>query len=124
MKVKYFLILLFTILLVSCDPMQTIEIEIKSDHTSVVKFFFTGEGYYKFDEFLTKDSLVVSLDSGEVKAFYFGTGTCEIHNSLDSLASRMALHQIEWVCLFWQHEGYYSFHRCSWAKEALVHQIC
>jgi len=95
MKFQLFLGLLLVLFLVSCDPMQTIEIENKSDHTSVVKFFFTGEGYYKFDEFLTKDSLIVNLDSGEVKAFYFGIGTWEVHNSLDSLASRIDRIEVE-----------------------------
>ena len=75
--------------LVSCDPLQTIEIENKSHDLSTIKFFFTGDEYDKFDNFLTNDSLVLRLVSGETKIFDFGIGTWEIHNSLDSLVARI-----------------------------------
>ena len=76
-------------MLLSCDPAQRIEIENKSNKTSIIKFFFNGEEYYKFDNFMTKDSLILSLDSAEKRVFFFGIGTWEIHNSLDSLVHRV-----------------------------------
>ncbi len=75
--------------LVSCDPAQTIEIENSSKDFSTIKFFFTGNEYYKFDNFITKDSLIINLDSAETRVFDFGIGTWEIHNSLDTLVNRV-----------------------------------
>lgn len=89
MKVKLITWIVLGIALISCDPAQTIEIENKSSDPSIIKFFFTGDDYYKFENFLTKDSLILRLDSGETKIFDFGIGTWEIHNSLDSLVARI-----------------------------------
>jgi hypothetical protein len=85
----------FAIFFVSCDPAQTIEIENKSNKSSTIKFFFNGDDYYKFKGFLTKDSLVLGLDSGKSKVFNFGIGTWKIHNSSDSLVDRVKKIEIE-----------------------------
>jgi len=89
---RYNVLIIFMVIgfsLTSCDPAQTVEIENKSHDVSTIKFFFTGDGYYQFNNFLTKDSLVLRLDSGQTKDFHFGIGTWEINNSLDSLVSRV-----------------------------------
>jgi hypothetical protein len=69
--------------------MQTIEIENKLLSESTIKFYFSGADFYEFDEFLTKDSLILNLASHENKAYHFGIGTWEINNSIDSLISRV-----------------------------------
>ncbi|WP_231372751.1 hypothetical protein [Aureivirga sp. CE67] len=89
MKLKLIIIMMIGFSLVSCDPAQTIEIENNSNDLSTIKFFFTGTEYYKFDNFVTKDSLIINLDSAEARVFDFGIGTWEIHNSLDSLVNRV-----------------------------------
>jgi len=95
MKVKLIIWIALVFSLSSCDPAQTLEIENKTSDSSTIKFFFTGEDYYKFDNFLTKDSLILGLDSGATKIFDFGIGTWEIHNSLDSLITRVDKVEIE-----------------------------
>ena len=97
MKLQAFILLELFFTLVSCDPAQTIEFENKSVTESKVKFYFKGDDYYKFDGFLTKDSLIISLKSSEKKMFDFGIGTWEIHNSLDSLVHRVERVEIETV---------------------------
>ncbi len=95
MNIKTFILIGFVFTLVSCDRMQTIEFENKCVSESTVKFYFKGSYYYKFDGFLTKDSLILNLKPNEKKIFDFGIGTWEIHNSLDSLVSRIEKIEIE-----------------------------
>ncbi|NOQ71916.1 MAG: hypothetical protein GQ574_07940 [Crocinitomix sp.] len=95
MKVNLIVLLVLGIALVSCDPAQTIEIENKADSKSSIKFFFNGDEYHKFEGFLTKDSLILDLDSSEKKIFHFGIGTWEMNNSLDSLIARVKKVEIE-----------------------------
>lgn len=95
MKVNLIILLILGFTLVSCDPAQTIEIENKAKTRSFIKFFFNGDEYHKFEGFLTKDSLILELDSSETKIFDFGIGTWEIHHSLDSLVARVKKVEIE-----------------------------
>lgn len=89
MKNNLIIALILGTAFVSCDPAQTIELENKLDTDSTVKFYFTGGEHYKFDGFLTKDSLILKLAPSEKRVFDFGIGTWEIHNSLDSLTTHI-----------------------------------
>ena len=86
---KLIILMILGVTIASCDPARTIEIENKTNNSSTIKFFFNGDDYNRFDDFLKKDSLILALSSGEIVNFHFGIGTWEIHNSLDSLIARV-----------------------------------
>jgi len=75
--------------LTSCDPLQTIEFENKSDHLTTAKFFFQGKIASKFYGFQNNDSLTIVLEPEEKKVFNFGIGSWEINNTFDTLVSKI-----------------------------------
>ncbi|MDA9774043.1 hypothetical protein N9B82_03720 [Saprospiraceae bacterium] len=95
MKKKIVLWIILGVVFISCDPTQTIEFQNKCESSSIIKLYFNGKDYYKFDKFLTKDSLILQLEPTEKEIFNFGLGTWNVHNSLDSLVSRVDKIRIE-----------------------------
>ncbi|MCH8903463.1 MAG: hypothetical protein IIA45_06080 [Bacteroidetes bacterium] len=89
MRINILITLISIILLSSCDPLQTIELENKSQSTATIKFYFNGSDDYQFEGFVTNDSLILNLQPNEKKRFDFGIGTWQIRNSLDSLISKV-----------------------------------
>lgn len=87
MKLNFITFTIISFLLVSCDPAQTIELNSQLESNSLVKFYFNGHKHFKFDEFVTEDSLILELGPNKNKVFDFGIGTWEIHHSLDTLTS-------------------------------------
>lgn len=74
-------------------------IENKTGAEAVVTFVFKeGEKDYRFEEFVTSDSLVLELGTTEENAskeYYFGIGTWKVQNSLDDFASMIERIDIE-----------------------------
>ncbi|MEZ4887236.1 MAG: hypothetical protein R3E32_21065 [Chitinophagales bacterium] len=88
-KLGLFLMHLIVSVLTSCDPMQSIVIENKTNENASIKFVFKkGSEYLKTDEFAISDTLRVNLDATEnnrVKEYDFGIGTWRVESSFDSL---------------------------------------
>lgn len=95
MKLNYLILIGLFFTLVSCDPMKIIAFENNLSSESTVKFYFQGSGSSKFDNFITKDSLIINLQPNEKKMYDFGMGSWEINNSIDSLVSRVKMIKIE-----------------------------
>jgi len=95
---RYFLSVLaalFTLGMTSCDPMQTIEIQNKSETKSIITFHFKGTEYHEFEGFWQEEPLTLNLAPKDTVIYDFGLGTWEMNNSLDSLVVRVDKVKIE-----------------------------
>ncbi|MCR9290956.1 MAG: hypothetical protein NXI23_26605 [Bacteroidetes bacterium] len=92
-------LLLLSLTLFSCDPVQTIQVRNETDADATVTVVFNkGEYEYKFNELIESDTLIIELepkDQNSVETFQFGLGTWEIQSSIDSLIAAVNLIEIK-----------------------------
>jgi hypothetical protein len=92
------LILLLSLLLVSCDPAMIVSIENQTDAPATISLTFNQQDRnYQWDDSDTTTHFVIQLDTADqsVKDYYFGLGHWKVPGALDSLAASISKIEIQ-----------------------------
>lgn len=80
--------LILSVLLTSCDPMQSMQIVNQGKHPATITFAFTqADRLYQFGEADTLQNYALSLEPGASQEFGFGMGHWKVAYSMDSLVA-------------------------------------
>ncbi|MEL6833116.1 MAG: hypothetical protein AAFP77_09000 [Bacteroidota bacterium] len=107
---KSALYLILLVLMSSCDPSQELHVHNDTKEDLVIRFFEAGNSIHSIKNQVSNwDSLsqssTLSLQQGETDTIWFGIGTWEVRNRLDTLIKYLNRVEIEYAELTERYEG-------------------